>query len=127
MGGSELWLAATDCPSGCIGIPSGFEVNEGVADHMRGGILRTEMFERFTDEPRRGLAVAAFGAGRFRRDAPACDVFGRNLQELKEATLAGIDLLDREVAAADAGLVSQNEERNAPFDERVDGFFDIRQ
>ena len=127
MGGGELWLAATDGPGSRIGVPSGFEVNEGVADHMRGGILRTEMFERFTDEPRRGLAVAAFGAGRFRRDAPACDVFGRNLQELKEATLAGIDLLDREVAAADAGLVSQNEERNAPFDERVDGFFDIRQ
>ena len=127
MSGGELRLTTADRPSGGIGIPGGFEVDEGVADHVGGCVRSVEMGECFIDEARRGLAVAAFGAGRFRRDAPACDVFGRNLQELKEATLAGIDLLNREVAAADAGLIRQNEKGNALVDEAMHRFFDAGQ
>ncbi len=76
MSGSELWLTATDRPSGGVGIPRSFEVDQGVANHVRGGIGCDEMAEGFIDKAGRGLAVAACGAGSFGCDAPTGDVFG---------------------------------------------------
>ena len=76
VGGSELRLAAADGPGGGVGVPCGFEVDQGVANHVGGGIGCAEMAEGFIDKAGRGLAVAACGAGSFGCDAPTGDVFG---------------------------------------------------
>jgi hypothetical protein len=127
MSGSELWLAATDRPRGGVGIPRGFEVDQGVANHVRGGIGCAEMAEGFIYKAGRGLAVAACGAWGFGCNAPARDVFGLQFEQLEEAALAGIDLLNWEIAAADARLIGQNEEWNALLDERMHRCFNAGQ
>ena len=119
-----MWLAAADGPSGGVGIPRGFEVDEGVTDHVSGCMGSVEMAECFINEACRGLAIAACGAGSFGCDAPACDVLWLQFEQFEQAALAGIGLLNREVAAADARLIREDEKRNALVDEAMHRFFD---
>ena len=85
------------------------------------------MLEGFVDEARRRFTIAAFGAGCFGGDAPSGDVFWLKIKEFEESALAGMHLLNREIAAADARLVGQNEKGNAAGNELVDAVFDAGQ